>query len=183
VTDNGWFTAQSIPKNPNGDVPIPDDDLTIATVSNVTVNATGPNGATVNYTVPTVTDSDDASAPAALCLPAAGVFAIGPPITVQCTATDSDDTNSPQTTSFTVTVVGATGQLAALKTAVQGVGTGTSLADKITQVQAYLAAKNKAKACGTLNAFITQVKTQSKSIATANQLIGSAMQIEVVVGC
>jgi hypothetical protein len=187
VTDNGWFVAQSI--GSVGDVQIPDNDLTIS-ASNLTVNATGPNGATVNYTTAptvavTVTDGDDASPPAPVCSPGAGtVFAIGMK-TVQCSATDSDDSNSPVTTSFTVTVVGASGQLTALQKQVMGVGPGTSLVDKLTTVQSYLTAGNKAKACGTLNAFTIQVNTLKGSIGTtlAKQLVAEAKQAEAVIGC
>jgi hypothetical protein len=187
VTGNGWFTAQSL--GSTGDVQIPDDDLSIATVSNLTVNATGPNGATVNYTAPTVTDGDDTSAPAAVCSPAAGVFAIGM-TTVQCSATDSDDTNSPVTNSFTVTVVGAAGQLAALKSQARivlaGTTLGTSLTDKLTQIQAYVAANNKAGACSGLVNFIGLVNAQKGkklTVAQATSFVQQAQNIEAVLGC
>jgi hypothetical protein len=186
VSDNGWFAAQSI--GSTGDVQIPDDDLAI-TASNLTVNATGPTGTTVNYTTAptvavTVTD-EDASPPAPVCSPLPGtVFAIGT-TTVNCSATDSEDTNSPVTTSFTVTVVGATGQLTALQGQVKGVGPGTSLAAKLAAVQGDLKVGAKGDACGTLTAFIAQVKSISASIGKtlANQLIAEATQIKTVLRC
>jgi hypothetical protein len=182
VPDNGWFVTETI--GSSDDVQIPDDDLAIS-ASNLTVSATGPNGAKVNYAAPTVTDGDDASAPAPVCSPLAGtVFAIGT-TTVQCTATDSDDTNSPVSTSFTVTVVGAAGQVTALQAQVKGVGPGTSLAAKLAAVQTNLKVGDKQDACGILNAFITQVNSLKPSIGPtlAAQLIAEAKQIKTVIGC
>jgi hypothetical protein len=188
VSDNGWFVAQSI--GSTGDVQILDDDLAI-TSSNLTLNATGPNGVTVlSYTAAptlavTVTD-EDASPPAPACTPGVGtVFAIGTTTTVHCTETDSDDTNSQVTTSFTVTVVGAAGQLTALYNRVVGVGPGNGLVAKIAAAQSGLARGNKSATCGPLALFVTQVQAQSANIGTAlaAQLIAEAKQIEAVVGC
>jgi hypothetical protein len=81
-----------------------DNDLGISTPANLTVDASGPSGAAVSYTLPTASDPDDATAPTVACSPAPGAtFPIGA-TTVTCTATDPDDANSPVTTSFTVTV-------------------------------------------------------------------------------
>jgi hypothetical protein len=105
---------------------------------------------------------------------------------VTCTATDADDANSPVSVTFTVTVTGAAGQLTALHQAVQGVGTGTSLSDKITQAQAYLSAGDTHDTCTALGAFTNQVtaqKGQSIPPATASALITSAKQIQAVLGC
>jgi len=73
--------------------------------ANITTNATGPQGAVVTYTAPTATDeSGDNPGPSVSCTPASGsTFAVGT-TTVTCTATDSDDANSPVSQSFTVTV-------------------------------------------------------------------------------
>jgi len=89
--------------------------LSIATHPDITVNATSPAGAVVTYTPPAVTDqANPSNPPAALCSPPSGsTFAIGT-TTVTCTATDPADYNSPVSTTFTVTVIGAAGQLAAL---------------------------------------------------------------------
>ncbi len=81
-----------------------DNDLGLSNMpSNITTNATSPQGATVTYTPPTVVDEDN-PLPEVSCTPASGsVFPIGT-TTVTCTVSDSDDSNSPVSASFTVTV-------------------------------------------------------------------------------
>ena len=162
-----------------------DNDLAIAAHADVTANATSPSGATLTYSPPTVTDPDDATSPAPSCSPASvSLFPVGTTM-VTCTATDPDDSNSPVTTSFAVTVQGAAAQLAALHQAVQGVGPGTSLADKISQAQAYVAAGDSTDAISTLTAFINEVQAQAgKHIPSgqASQLIADAKQIQAVLG-
>jgi hypothetical protein len=62
-----------------------------------------PQGAVVTYTPPTVVDEDN-PLPTANCSPASGsTFAIGN-TTVTCSVSDSDDSNSPVSQSFSVTV-------------------------------------------------------------------------------
>jgi fibronectin type 3 domain-containing protein len=69
--------------------------------ANVTVEANGPSGSAVNYTVPTAVDDQDGPRPVA-CSPESGsVFPLGD-TTVTCTATDSGG-NTAQAT-FPVTV-------------------------------------------------------------------------------
>jgi hypothetical protein len=83
-----------------------DHDLGLSGLpANITVDATSPQGAVVTYTPPTATDeSGDNPGPTVSCTPASGsTFAIGM-TTVTCTATDSDDTNSPVSGSFQVVV-------------------------------------------------------------------------------
>ncbi len=82
----------------------PDSDLGLSNMpANITTNATSPQGAVVTYTPPTVVD-EDSPLPTASCTPASGsTFSIGT-TTVTCTVKDSDDTNSPVSGSFTVTV-------------------------------------------------------------------------------
>jgi hypothetical protein len=81
-----------------------DTDLALTGVpANITTDATGPNGATVTYTSPTATD-EGGETPSVGCDPASGsMFPIGT-TTVTCTASDSDDANSPVKATFTVTV-------------------------------------------------------------------------------
>jgi len=81
-----------------------DNDLDLTNMpSNITTNATSPQGATVTYTPPTVVDEDN-PLPAVSCTPASGsTFAIGT-TNVTCTVSDSDDSNSPVSQSFSVTV-------------------------------------------------------------------------------
>ena len=147
-----------------------------------TANATSPQGAIVTYTV-SATDPDDAVA-SLTCEPASGsTFPIGT-TTVTCTAADTNGNSA--TASFSVLVEGATEQLADLGKAVAGVGPGTSLADKVKQVQIYLAQHDVPNACLTLQRFIDQVRAQSgKSIpaATATTLIADATRTKNVLGC
>ncbi len=81
-----------------------DNDLGLSNMpANITTNATSSQGAVVTYTLPTVVDEDN-PLPTASCAPASGgTFAIGT-TTVTCTVSDSDDTNSPVSQSFSVTV-------------------------------------------------------------------------------
>jgi hypothetical protein len=167
-------------------VTVNDTDLALSGVpANMTINATGPMGATVNYAPPTVSD-EDASLPMPACSPASGTtFAIGT-TTVNCAVSDADDSNSPVNASFMVTVKGASAQLVDLRQAVQGVGPGTSLGDKVQSAQSYLASGDVADTCSTLTAFIHEVKAQSgKSIpvAQASQLIADAQRIQAVLAC
>jgi hypothetical protein len=69
---------------------------------------------------------------------------------------------------------------------VTGVGPGTSLADKVTQIQTYFDAGDTADACGTLAAFINEVNAQTgKQITTAQaaSFIAQAQTIEGALGC
>jgi large repetitive protein len=162
----------------------PDNDLAISTPAPITVDATGPSGAVVGTPLQ-VTDPDDAQPPPLLCPAVPVIYPIGT-TTVQCGATDPDDTPSTVSGSFTVTVLGAADQLTALGQAVQGVGPGTSLAGKITTAQSDLASGNTAGACSTLTLFINQVKAQSgKTIPAgqAAQLIADATRIRAVLAC
>jgi hypothetical protein len=81
---------------------------------------------------------------------------------------------------------GAQAQLNLLLAASTGVGPGTSLADKVTLIESYLAANDTADACGTLAAYIHEVQAQTgKSIpaATAASLIAQAQAIELAIPC
>jgi hypothetical protein len=83
---------------------LPDTDLALTNMpSNITTNATSSQGAVVTYTPPTVVDEDN-PLPTANCSPASGsTFAFGT-TKVTCSVSDSDDTNSPVSQSFSVTV-------------------------------------------------------------------------------
>ena len=76
--------------------------------------------------------------------------------------------------------------LTALAAAVIGVGPGTSLADTVSQVQAYLAANDLADACSTLDALNHKLSAQAGkaiSMAQANALIADVNQIKTVLTC
>jgi hypothetical protein len=165
---------------------IADSDLHIGSHAPVTVNATSPAGAVVTYVAPAATDHDDPAPPPVTCSPAPGAsFRIGR-TAVTCSATDPDDSNSPQSTEFTVTVLGAPAQLTQLARAVKGVGPGTSLADKVMQARSYLASGHIADTCGMLGAFVNEVKAQSGITippVTARKLIADARRIRAVLAC
>lgn len=158
--------------------------LSIAPHSDITVDATGPKGAVVTYTAPAVTDqANPASPPAAVCTPPSGsTFPIGT-TKVTCTATDPADANSPVSTTFTVTVVGAAGQLAALHQAVQDLGPG--LANTVLIAERAVAAKNTESACLALDAFVIEVATRIPPLpaATFASLLAAAERIQAVLGC
>jgi len=159
-----------------------DADLAIASHPDITVNATSPAGAVVTYTAPAVTDPNG-TPPAAVCTPKSGsTFPIGT-TTVTCTATDSDDANSPVSTSFTVTVVGAAGQLAALYQQVKGLGVG--LANTVLIAERAVATGNTGTACLAMSSFIIQVETHVPPLppVTVGQLVAEAAQIQAVLGC
>jgi HYR domain len=120
----GNYSAQYHPQDVTlipGSSP-PDSDLGLTNLpTNLTVNATSPQGATVAYTPPTVVD-EDSPLPPVNCTPASGsTFAIGT-TTVTCTVSDSDDTPSSVSQSFTVTVNGAATQVSDLITTVNSFG-------------------------------------------------------------
>ncbi len=177
---NLWFADQGN-ATPTSPAAIAVVDLTppVLTLPDpIVVDATGPDGATVSYTA-TATDTLDPS-PVVACVPASGsTFAIGT-TTVNCTATDNS--GNVASGSFSVHVKGAAEQLADLGDAVAGVGPGTSLADKVTSIEGYLAANDNTDACGTLGAFINEVNA-AKKIANPGVLIAAATQIETVLGC
>ncbi len=93
ATDSGGFVADTT-------APV------LAPAPNVTVYSSDLTGATVTYTAPTATDTQDAS-PIVTCTPASGTkFKIGT-TTVTCTATDANGNASAPGT-FNVTVLFAT---------------------------------------------------------------------------
>jgi hypothetical protein len=87
-------------------VTVTDADLALHNVpANITTDATSPSGAVFTYTPPNATD-EGGQTPAVVCdHPSGSTFAIGT-TTVKCSASasDGDDSNSPVSASFTVTV-------------------------------------------------------------------------------
>jgi hypothetical protein len=168
-----------------------DNDLGLSNMpSNITTNATSPQGAVVTYTLPTVVDEDN-PLPPVNCSPASGsTFAIGT-TTVTCTATDSDDTPSSVSQSFSVTVNGAATQLNALISLVNSFhlapgGIQTSFDSQLQAVQTDLTNNNTAQACSDLTSFMNHAQAQSGKYLTgsqADQMIAAAQQIQAVLGC
>jgi len=162
---------------------VPDTTPPVLTVpAPIVTNATGPGGTAVSYSA-TASDTIDPS-PTVSCTPNSGsTFPIGT-TTVQCTATDAAGNISHGP--FTVTVNGVAAQLQDLAAAVNSAGPGSSFANKVAQIQAAVAANDRAGACNALSAFINQANAQSgKSISagTASKLIAQATNIRAVLGC
>ena len=88
-----------------GSTTITDSDLALGPLpANITADASSSSGAAVTYTTPTASDPDDPAPPAVVCSPGSGTtFPVGT-TTVTCTASDSGDSDSPVSGSFTVTV-------------------------------------------------------------------------------
>lgn len=146
------------------------------------LNATSPGGTTLVYSVSATDDSDPD--PTVECTPESGTrVAIGG-VAVYCTATD--DQGLASTDYFSVQVLGAADQLAALRTAVTGIGSGTSLADKVAAAQAAVAARDSATACRTLADLGSQLRAQGGKklpAATAARLGADAARIASVLAC
>jgi hypothetical protein len=171
-------------------VTVNDTDLDLTNLpSNLTVNATSPQEATVTYTPPTVVD-EDSPLPPVNCTPASGsTFAIGT-TTVTCTVSDSDDTPSSVSQSFTVMVNGAATQVSDLITTVNSFGLPADIQagfdTPLQAVQTDLTNNNPAQACSDLTAFINNVQAQSGkhlTVSQANQLLAAAKQVQAVLGC
>ena len=152
----------------------------------IAVDATGPAGAAVAYTV-TATDNVSPS-PTVSCVPPSGsTFPTGTS-TVSCTATDAAGNRS--TAGFTVFVRGASAQIGALitKTLVY-----LHVPALKASVQAWLQAAinatvagNKPAACSALALYIAIVRVTPAGVLTTAQraeLIADATRIRNVLGC
>jgi glycine rich protein/HYR domain-containing protein len=163
---------------------VPVLSISIATHPNVTVDATSAVGAVFHYTAPAVTDeANPTDPPAAVCSPPSGsTFAIGT-TTVTCTATDAADSNSPVSSTFTVTIVGAPGQLTTLHQAVWDYG--PALASTVLIAEHAVSSENTPRACLALDAFVVEVATRIPPLppVTRADLIAAAGQIQAVLAC
>jgi HYR domain len=150
----------------------------------LTRDATGPAGAVVHYTPPAVTDHANPMDPTvAVCTPPSGsTFPIGT-TTVTCTASDALDYNSPVSSTFTVHVVGAPGQLAALYWDVRDYG--PALANTVRIAGEAVDNANTPRACLALDAFIVEVATRIPPFPPVERayLIAAAAQIQAVLAC
>jgi hypothetical protein len=154
----------------------------------MTVNATSPLGAVVNYTASASDPDDPPEQLTVTCSPAPGTtFAIGT-TTVSCAA--SDPFGNTSTGSFQVIVNGAAGQLTDLFSVVNSLelasGLTNSLISKLHDALSGFDAGKTARACGKLKDFISEVNAQTgKGItpAQASELITSAERIRAVMGC
>jgi X-Pro dipeptidyl-peptidase len=150
--------------------------------ADMTLNATSPSGLRVSWTVGATDDSG--VTPDVTCDRESGErFPIGG-AAVFCTATDAEGLST--TDFFRIQVLGAADQLVALRSAVAGVGSGTSLADKVAGAQAAVAARDSGTACRLLKDLGNQLRAQSGKklpAATAATLRADAARIASVLGC
>jgi streptogramin lyase len=85
-----------------------------------------------------------------------------------------------------VQVQGASDQLAALGVAVAGSGPGKSLAAKVSQIEAYVAATDTSDACSLLGALVSEVNAQTgKSVGAADaaSFLSQSAGIRAALGC
>jgi Tol biopolymer transport system component len=153
----------------------------------ISVPATSPDGAAVEYDVSAADDTDPA--PSVTCTPPSGsTFAIGE-TTVACTATDAAGNEARAT--FSVHVQGASEQIDDLQQLLVIVSDipqsmRQSLNAKLTDAEAALSDGETADACTELKAFIAQARAQSGRKLTkdlAAVLIEHATRIRQVLGC
>ena len=152
----------------------------------ITVDATGPDGATVTYSV---TATDDIDGPTSvLCTPSAGsVFAIGNTV-VGCDSTDAAGNTAHA--AFLVTVLGAKEQLTQLIAKVIDAtslpaAVKTQLIQKLQSLNADFDPTNpkqRKAACLTLKAFTTLVRYAAPP-ATAAEWTADANRIRAVLAC
>lgn len=153
----------------------------------ITVPATSPAGAVVEYTVD-ATDNTDPD-PTVRCDPPSGsTFAIGT-TTVRCRATDADG-NLSEPAEFDVVVLSADRQLEDLAADLAGsdlpAATRSSLGAKLEAARRALARGATEAACNQLAAFTNEVRAQSgKKIpeSEATDLIAAAEAIRAALGC
>lgn len=154
----------------------------LAVPEDLVVDATGPGGAVVSFTVTAADDVDGAVS--VRCVPPTGsLFPIGS-TTVACAA--SDAAGNEASASFDVTVRSAAEQLERLSAAVQEFGPGASLARIAANAEAALAHGNVTNACGLLLAFGNEARAQSAESLTgaqADELVRAASRIRAVLGC
>jgi hypothetical protein len=160
---------------------------TIWLSSDLTVPATSPHGEVVYYHV---SATDNCPNPVQLeCVPSSGsLFPIGV-TTVICSAEDA--AGNVALGSFTVTVKGAAEQLSDLQGLVEGMyilpGLKNSLLVKLQESSAALSRGEVAATCGTLVAFMAEVRAQAakREIAQweADALLADAARIRNVLSC
>jgi hypothetical protein len=156
---------------------------------NITVDATSPLGATVNYSA-SATDAVDGAVPVSCAPPSGSTFVIGT-TTVLCTATDA--AGNPATGSFTVLVQAAAAQVSQLIVTVESLNLQQGIANSLdVKLEIILTALNDAASgdtgsvCNKLAAFINETQAQSGkklTVSQANQLVAAAQQISAVIGC
>jgi hypothetical protein len=156
---------------------------------NLAVDATGPAGALVNYSVAARDDRDPG--PVLTCTPPSGsTFAIRD-TTVTCTATDASGNSS--TATFTIHVRNATEQLLELQTVIEGYqlkrGLGSDLSRYLKLAVKYIGRGQPAHACQQLDQFLETVERAASktpprlSSDQATTLTEGGRRIRAVLGC
>jgi len=150
--------------------------------ANMTVNATSPAGAVVNFTT---TATDNAPGPTVACVPPSGsTFGIGT-TTVSCTATDASGNTASK--SFQVKVLGAVDQLKNLINTVQGMPiklvAKIVLRVRLTTALIALNINRSGLACFVLGGLPNDLKFLKLTPAQAAALTADANRIRVVLGC
>lgn len=106
---------------------------------------------------------------------------------LNATVAQDDDTPDSVSVTFTVSVLGAAGQLSNLKASVIGVGPGQVLSATVGVAQSALAAGHVQASCVALRAFVVEVRilavAKAISPTTASQLVASATRIESLLPC
>jgi hypothetical protein len=157
---------------------------------NQSFNATAPNGAIVNYSKATATDSCGGTVTTNYSQNAGTLFPIGD-TTVMVTATDASG-NQATPCSFKVHVKGSLEQITDLMGKINALPSTkapnkTALLSKLQVAAAALTANNKSVACSAMQDFINLVSAQqSKKLLTtadAQGLTNDAVRIRAVIGC
>jgi type 1 glutamine amidotransferase len=153
----------------------------------VTVDATGPDGATVTFAV-FANDAVDGHFAASCVPPSGSVFAIGSKV-VRCTATDAH-TNTSTPVSFNVTVRGAVAQLQALHDLLDSFDLKKNQDKKfdntIDNALKQLAKHHDQQACGRLDDYLKKVANEIGKRLTADeaaQVTAAGARIQAVLGC
>jgi hypothetical protein len=165
-----------------------DPELTLP--DDMSVNATTPSGAVVDYSpAPSATDIVD-GAITPTCTPDSGsTLSIGD-TTVECSATDNAGNTSEG--SFNVHVKGAADQIVDLKTLVNSITSikkpdRNELVKKLDEASREVAKGHIKPACDRLKDFINRVKDlkapKEITVDQKNQLIADATRIRAVLGC
>lgn len=149
----------------------------------ITVNATGPSGAIVNYTA--MASDDRTVNPTIICNPSSGsVFSIGI-TTVTCTAADA--AGNIANGNFKITVKSAAAQLTDLITVLNSSNLGQSLKNNLEKAQIYVNQGDTRKACSEMDKFIENVQKEKNkgklSSEQARLLTEDATRIKSVIGC
>ena len=161
---------------------VADTDLQfVGTPGHVVVDATGPDGASVMFDTPTVSDGTDAP-PVVSCssptgLASGSTFPIGDTI-VTCTASDPNDTPSTVTLDFVVTVNGPLAQLNTLLRVVTPLRHGEDLREKVAKAVRYLSAGGKGRTRAMLWALA--VEAHAHSHKQLNPQLAAYIQLSAV---